>query len=356
MRIFWIAGEPSGDVQAASLVQAIQKGHPDTLHAGWGGVHMQKEGVELRFDLPANPIMGFVEVVLKARMIRQQFRRVKQHITEFEPEVLILVDFPGFNLRIAQWAKARGMKVVYFIPPKVWAWKQGRLKKLTESTDLILSILPFEESWYAAKGHELHYVGNPLAERYAGKTGYAPESKEVVLLPGSRSQEIQRLLPVFYELATALPEYQFKVVRAASVVGSWPSMVAPENVEVMDAPLAEVARASCFALTCSGTASLEIALLGIPQAVVYKANPISLAIARRFVKVPFFSLPNLILDIEAVPELLQEQVSVEVLKALIMGRGEEQLDQYNRLDAMLGAQTLEQDAVGLISELVLSSK
>jgi lipid-A-disaccharide synthase len=130
----------------------------------------------------------------------------------------------------------------------------------------------------------------------------------------------------------------------------------PENVEVIDAPLLEVATSACFALTCSGTASLEIALLGIPQAVVYKANPISLAIARKFVKVPFFSLPNLILDQEAVPELLQEQVNVDVLKALIRGGGEEQLDHYHRLDAMLGAQTLEQDAVGLISELVLSSR
>jgi len=356
MRIFWIAGEPSGDVQAASLVQAIQKAHPKTVHSGWGGVHMQKEGVELLFNLPANPIMGFIEVVLKARIIREQFRQVKRHITEFEPDVLILVDFPGFNLRIAEWAQARGMKVVYFIPPKVWAWKQGRLRKLSASTDLILSILPFEESWYAAKGHALHYVGNPLAERYAGKTGYAADSKEVVLLPGSRNQEVQRLLPVFCELAAALPAYRFKVVRAASVLASWPMISIPENVEVIDAPLLEVATSACFALTCSGTASLEIALLGIPQAVVYKANPISLAIARKFVKVPFFSLPNLILDQEAVPELLQEQVNVDVLKALIRGGGEEQLDHYHRLDAMLGAQTLEQDAVGLISELVLSSR
>ncbi|MDE0986321.1 MAG: lipid-A-disaccharide synthase [Schleiferiaceae bacterium] len=356
MRIFWIAGEPSGDVQAASLVQAIQKAHPKTVHSGWGGVHMQKEGVELLFNLPANPIMGFIEVVLKARIIREQFRQVKRHITEFEPDVLILVDFPGFNLRIAEWAQARGMKVVYFIPPKVWAWKQGRLRKLSASTDLILSILPFEESWYAAKGHALHYVGNPLAERYAGKTGYAADSKEVVLLPGSRNQEVQRLLPVFCELAAALPAYRFKVVRAASVLASWPMISIPENVEVIDAPLLEVAASACFALTCSGTASLEIALLGIPQAVVYKANPISLAIARKFVKVPFFSLPNLILDQEAVPELLQEQVNVDVLKALIRGGGEEQLDHYHRLDAMLGAQTLEQDAVGLISELVLSSR
>jgi lipid-A-disaccharide synthase len=163
------------------------------------------------------------------------------------------------------------------------------------------------------------------------------------------------LLPVFYDLAVALPAYRFKVVRAASVVASWPNLSVPENIEVIDAPLLEVATSACFALTCSGTASLEIALLGIPQAVVYKANPISLAIARRFVKVPFFSLPNLILDREAVPELLQEQVSVYALKKLIIERGEDQLDQYSRLDAMLGAQTLEQDAVGLISELVLSS-
>jgi lipid-A-disaccharide synthase len=219
------------------------------------------------------------------------------------------------------------------------------LKPLTQYSDAILSILPFEEHWYAARGHEVHYVGNPLLLKYANENMYKEGSKKVLLLPGSRMQEIKRLMPEFIALAQALPEHRFHVVRAASVRESWPYRQLPGNLVVEDCSLVEAAVGSEYALTCSGTASLEIALLGIPQSVVYKANSISLAIARKLVKVDYFSLPNLIMDEPMVPEFLQEQVHLEQLKSLVMTAGEQQLYDMARLRKRMGARNLAQDAV-----------
>ena len=222
MRVFWIAGEPSGDIQAAALVRALKDAVPEVDQAGWGGTHMSKAGMKQLFDLPGKPLMGFVEVVLKATTIYRQVHAVKQDITAFQPQVLILVDYAGFNLRIAKWAKSQGIQVVYYIPPKIWAWKESRLKPLTQYSDAILSILPFEEHWYAARGHDVKYVGNPLLLKYANENMYEEGSKKVLLLPGSRMQEIKRLMPEFIALAQALPEHRFHVVRASSVRESWP--------------------------------------------------------------------------------------------------------------------------------------
>lgn len=345
MRVFWIAGEPSGDIQAAALVRALKDAVPEVDQAGWGGTHMSEAGMKQLFDLPGKPLMGFVEVVLKAATIYRQVQAVKQDITAFQPQVLILVDYAGFNLRIAKWAKSQGIQVVYYIPPKIWAWKESRLKPLIQYSDAILSILPFEEHWYAARGHDVHYVGNPLLLKYANENMYEEGSKKVLLLPGSRMQEIKRLMPEFIALAQALPEHRFHVVRAASVRESWPYGQLPGNLIVEDCSLVEAAVGSEYALTCSGTASLEIALLGIPQSVVYKANSISLAIARKLVKVDYFSLPNLIMDEPMVPEFLQEQVHLEQLKSLVLIGGEQQLHDMARLRKRMGARNLAQDAV-----------
>lgn len=229
MRVFWIAGEPSGDIQAAALVRALKDAVPEVDQAGWGGTHMSEAGMKQLFDLPGKPLMGFVEVVLKAATIYRQVQAVKQDITAFQPQVLILVDYAGFNLRIAKWAKSQGIQVVYYIPPKIWAWKESRLKPLTQYSDAILSILPFEEHWYAARGHDVCYVGNPLLLKYANENMYKEGSKKVLLLPGSRMQEIKRLMPEFIALAQALPEHRFHVVRAPSVLESWPYRQLPGN-------------------------------------------------------------------------------------------------------------------------------
>jgi len=352
MRVFWIAGEPSGDLQAAPLVRALKEAAPVIEQSGWGGHQMKAAGMRQIYDLPGQPIMGFLEVALKATTIYNEMQKVKEDIVSFDAKLIVLVDYAGFNLRIAQWAKNQGIKVVYFIPPKIWAWKESRLKSLRNYTDLILSILPFETSWYADRGAQAHYVGNPLMEKYQGLNHYSPHSKKVVLLPGSRRQEVARLMPEFTRLAQSLPEYNFHVVRANSMKKNWPDKWMPKNMIVEDGYLSAVSEGAAFALTCSGTASLEIALLGIPQAVVYRANPISLAIARQLVKVNYFSLPNLIMDAPVVPEYLQDQVNVGAMKTLILQGGERQLGLLAKLHAKMGSRTLAMDAVPRILTLL----
>lgn len=352
MKVFWIAGEPSGDVQASALVAALQHAVPDIEQAGWGGTHMAAAGMKQLYDLPNESIMGFVEVAKKVPAIVRQLSQIKSDIQSFGAQIIVLVDYAGFNLRIAQWASIQGIKVVYFIPPKVWAWKESRLKPLSRYSDLILSILPFEETWYSEKGVQAHYVGNPLMERYANSQAFDIQSKRILLLPGSRMQEVTRLMPVFAALAKAMPEYTFDVVRAASLRDRWPSHEGSANLKLIDASLAEAAHSACFALTCSGTASLEIALLGIPQAVVYRANPISLAIAKQLVKVKYFSLPNLIMDEAMVPEFLQDEVRVDFLKPLVLEGGVSQIEDIKRLQRHMGAKNLAADAVPLIVNLL----
>ena len=354
MKVFWIAGEPSGDVQAAALLSAFKLRYPESQHVGWGGDAMKLEGLERTYNFPANPIMGFVEVLLKAGAIRDQFASVKKDIRAAHPDLIVFVDFAGFNLRIASWAKEQGYKTTYFIPPKIWAWKQSRFNKLVTSSDLILCILPFEQQWYAERGRQAYYVGNPLSEKYESRQEYYAKSRKILLLPGSRNQEISRLLPIFYELAEGHPKLEFVVVRAPSAVGFWPELATPENVTVEDKPIGAVAEGIKFAFTCSGTASLEISLLGIPQAVVYRANPLSLAIARSLVRVKYFSLPNLILDEEAVPELLQNQVNVETLGEFLQETHEGQIKDCKRLIDRMGSQKLEHAGVTRMVKLIES--
>ncbi len=354
MKVFWIAGDPSGDVQAAALLSAFKQRYPESQHVGWGGDAMKLQGLDRLYNFPANPIMGFVEVVMKARTIRDQFSSVKKDIHAAHPDLIVFVDFAGFNLRIAGWAKEHGYKTTYFIPPKVWAWKQSRLKKLIPSSDLILSILPFEQQWYAERGYEAFYVGNPLSEKYEFRSEHDSHSRKVLLLPGSRAQEVMRLLPIFYDLAALHSEYSFVVVRAPGAESFWPQMATPENVEIADAPISDVARGIRFAFTCSGTASLEISLLRIPQAVVYRANPLSLAIARSLVRVPYFSLPNLILNKEAVPELLQNDVNAEALSNMLEEDHHQQISDCQLLIERMGEQKLEHSAISRMVKLIES--
>jgi len=313
MKIYWIAGEPSGDVQAAAVAEALQARQASIEQRGWGGPQLQAASVALDRDICSEPFMGFVEVVLRARTITKRFSQCKRDVLAFQPDVLVLVDYPGFNLRMAAWAKSQGICVAYFIPPKIWAWKEGRIEKLREHCDAIYSILPFEKPWYKERGLDITYVGNPLAYKYKDQVATGVDC--VALLPGSRKQEIQRHLPVFYDFARLHPAIKFKVIRPAIAQKFWPALEQPENVEVFTGPIEEGLHEAMFAATCSGTASLEVALLKVPQVVVYKANALSLRIAKFFVKVKYFSLPNLILNRQAITELLQEEVTPERLSS-----------------------------------------
>ncbi len=314
MKIYWIAGEPSGDVQAAAVAEALQTRQPSIEQRGWGGPQLKAAGITLDCDICSKPFMGFVEVVLRARTIAKRFSQCKRDVLAFHPDVLVLVDYPGFNLRMAAWAKSQGIRVAYFIPPKIWAWKEGRIEKLRQHCDAIFSILPFEQAWYKARGLDITYVGNPLAYKYRDKV--ASGDGFVALLPGSRKQEIKRHLPVFYDFARLHPAIKFKVIRPAITEKFWPTIKVPENVEIYTGTIEEGLNEAIFAATCSGTASLEVALLKVPQVVVYKANSISLRIAKLFVKVKYFSLPNLILNRPAITELLQDEVTPKRISTL----------------------------------------
>lgn len=312
MSLFWIAGEPSGDVQAAAVAEYISAHHPDVQQWGWGGQFLGNAGVTLLKDVTKKPFMGFIEVVVRARSIYKSFAAVKKQILSTGATTVVLVDYPGFNLRMAKWAKAQGLRVIYYIPPKVWAWKSGRAQILKEQCDSILGILPFEQKWYAERDIDYTYVGNPLAQKYIGVNAYAAQGP-IALLPGSRSQEIARLLPEFIAVARAMPKKAFVLIRPESAVPVWPNLEIPENIKLFTGELKNGMEHCSAALVCSGTATLEVALMGVPQLVVYRANPLSLAIAKRFVKIRYISLPNLILNAGALPELLQEDARSEAL-------------------------------------------
>jgi len=335
MKVYWIAGEPSGDVQAASVAEALFAREKSIEQRAWGGPQLEAAGVVLDRDICSAPFMGFVEVLLRARTISKRFSDCKKDILAFAPDVLVLVDYPGFNLRMAAWAKSQGIRVSYFIPPKIWAWKEGRLEKLRRHCDAIYSILPFEFEWYKARGVSITYVGNPLAFKYKGRIAYGNDF--VALLPGSRKQEIQRHLPIFYDFARLHPSVLFKVIRPALTEKFWPALAPPENVQVYTGAIEKGLQGAMFAATCSGTASLEVALLKVPQAVVYKANALSLRIAKFFVKVKYFSLPNLILDRGAITELLQDEVSPIRLSQLFTEANESlgKLEYYDELIATM---------------------
>ncbi|MEY2962998.1 MAG: hypothetical protein RL754_259 [Bacteroidota bacterium] len=308
MRIFWVVGEQSGDLQAASVAQAINAYDPAIKQWGWGGRHLEGAGVKLLANIANTQFMGFVEVLRKAGRIFKMLRAVKADIQAFQPDTIVLVDYPGFNMRIAKWAKSQGFRVVYFIPPKVWAWKSGRAKKIDAYCDEVLSILPFEQNWYHSRGLNLTYVGNPLREKYAFQNGFMPDSNRIALLPGSRGQEIERLLPIMLSVAKRMPNWEFRIIQTESTVYQVNTHQLPENVRVIKGDLGECLVGMQAALVCSGTATLEVALLGVPQIIMYMANPISLTIAKMFVKLPYFSLPNLILERKVLPELLQDEI------------------------------------------------
>ena len=236
----------------------------------------------------------------------------KRQVLEHRPDVLVLVDYPGMNLRMAQFAKSQGIRVVYYILPKVWAWKSGRAWKLRDYCDDLLSILPFETDWFKERGIAINYVGNPLAARLSAVNNFDGNSRTVFLLPGSRSQEIKYLWPVMRAFATRWPTWHFLLVRPVDAQPLGEEL--PSNMqEVFGFPEEDVK--ARMALVCSGTATLEMALRGVPQLVLYKAHPVSLFIAKRFVRVSYFSLPNLILNRPAVPELLQEATEPAALDA-----------------------------------------
>ena len=318
MRYYIIAGEASGDLHGSNLIKAIKAKDNNAVIQCWGGDLMEAAGGKLVKHYRALAFMGFVEVVMNLRTILSNIKFCKNDIEAFQPDVLICIDYPGFNLRIADWAKQKGIKVIYFIAPQVWAWKENRVPAMRQSIDRLLCILPFEKQYFKERWNwEVDYVGHPLMQVLANQKNLAHpipaiEGQNIIaLLPGSRKQEILKKLPVMLSVVNAFPDYQFAIAQAPGLDDDWFKQLVPSqnNIHIVKDNTYALLNHSKAALVTSGTATLETALLGVPEIVCYKGNPITLALAKRFIKIKFIALVNLIMNKEVVKELIQEELT-----------------------------------------------
>lgn len=327
MKYYIIAGEASGDLHGSNLIREIKKLDNIADIRCWGGDLMQMAGGTLVKHYRELAFMGFVEVVKNLRTIMKNLRFCKDDIDRYHPDVLILIDYPGFNLRIAEWAKKQGMQVVYYISPQVWAWKESRVKQIRKYVDKMLVILPFEKDFYRKWSYDVEYVGHPLADVVdSAQTDLEPlpqtllsplnENKIIALLPGSRAQEVAKKLPVMLEVSRDFPDYRFIIAKASSLDDSFYDrfMEPYSNVRSIRNKTYQLLLQAKAALVTSGTATLETALFGVPQVVCYKGSAISYQIAKRLIRVKYISLVNLIMDKEVVKELIQEEMNAQNLK------------------------------------------
>jgi lipid-A-disaccharide synthase len=321
-KIYIISGERSGDLHASNLVDSIKNLNPKIGFRGMGGGYSKAAGVDLAVDYSEVALMGFLEVVLGFRKVLKYLKLVKNDLLAYEPDALILVDYGGFNMKIAAFAKERGIPVHYYIPPKVWAWNQKRALKLKSDTDYIYSILPFEPEFFERFDLKVHYVGNPLLDEIRkfiphdfffqkNELSYQPI---IALLPGSRKQEIQGMLSKMISLAKEFPNAQFVVAGVDSLPDSIYLPARKAGLKVVFDQTYDLLSHATAAVVTSGTATLETALFRVPQIVVYKTSGISYQIAKRLIRVPFISLPNLIAGKEVVKELIQDDFSVENIR------------------------------------------
>jgi len=324
MKYYIISGEASGDLHGSNLIKQLRLLDTNANIHCWGGDLMQAAGATLVKHYKELAFMGFAEVVMNLSTILNNIKFCKNVIEAFNPDVLVLIDYPGFNLRIAKWAKQKRYKVVYYIAPQVWAWKENRVKKMRLHIDKMLCILPFEKDYFKTKWNwDVEYVGHPLVEVIEESEkairNRQRDSNIIALLPGSRKQEITVKLPVMLEVSKSFPDYQFVVAKAPGQDDEFytPFLSPYSNVSSVRNNTYNLLLKSKAAIVTSGTATLETALFGIPEVVCYKGNNISYQIARRLVKVKYISLVNLIMDKPVVTELIQHEMNVEnIIKEL----------------------------------------
>lgn len=315
MRKFYIcAGEASGDYHGASLAEALSRQLPECTIRGVGGAHMERAGVALSADIRRLGVMGLVELVPRLVDILRIKSQVEAEIAAWRPDAVIFIDFPGFNMRLARFCRRIGVRTVYYIPPKVWAWRQGRVRQLARDIDQMLVIFPFEAEFYARQGLDAEFVGNPLLDGCTRQARRASGPAPVIgLVPGSRRGEVSRLLPPMLDavrhLRQVYPDARYVLPVASSVDRDILGDAVTLGVELVHRPLPDVLADCDFAWVASGTASLEAALVEVPMVVVYCLHPVSLAVGKAFVKLSHFSLPNILAGREVVPELLQNEVN-----------------------------------------------
>lgn len=369
MKYYVIAGEASGDLHGSNLMRSILKKDPQANFRFWGGDLMQSVGGLKVKDYHDLAFMGFLEVILNLKTILNNIKFCKQDILEFKPDLIIFIDYPGFNLRIASFAKQHKIPTHYYISPQIWAWKENRIQQIKRDVDKMYVILPFEKDFYEKK-HKfpVHYVGHPLLDAIADREVIGLENFQkqnglnakpiIALLPGSRKQEINKMLSVMLKMVKHFPDYQFVIAAAPSQDLSFYEAFAKEkNVGIVQHKTYDLLSVSYAALVTSGTATLETALFKVPEVVCYKGSEISYQIGKRLVKnIKYISLVNLILNKEAVTELIQSDFNEKRLRkelnAILETKKREQIfEDYYHLEKVLGGK----GASDKTAELILNS-
>jgi lipid-A-disaccharide synthase len=351
MKYYLIAGEASGDLHASNLLKELKKLDSNLHCRCWGGDKMENEGAELIKHYRDLAFMGFVEVVANLPTILKNITFCKEDILKYQPDVILLVDYPGFNLRIAKWAKQHGFKVIYYISPQIWAWKENRVHTIKKCVDKMLVILPFEKSFYEKWNYEVEYVGHPLVEVIANfqhevnrNNSYIQSNKPIVaILPGSRKQEIVQKLPVMLEVSKHFKAYDFIVAKAPGMDDFFYQEILKDYPEVksISGKTYDLLSVASAALVTSGTATLETALFGVPEIICYKGSKISYWIAKKLVKIKYIGLVNLIMGKEVVKELIQDEFNatntVRELRSLLEDKNKESQvkNDYEELKALL---------------------
>jgi lipid-A-disaccharide synthase len=369
MKYYIIAGEASGDLHASNLMKALKKVDPKAEFRFWGGDLMQQEGgtqVKHYRDLA---FMGFAEVLLNLRTILGNISFCKKDISRWNPDVILFVDYPGFNLRIAKWARKKGYKTHFYISPQIWAWKENRIKDIQRDIDHMYVILPFEKEFYEEKHKfEVHFVGHPLIDAIANrpsidiekfrKENKLDERPVIALLPGSRKQEISKMLEIMLSITDDFSEYQFIIAGAPSQEPEfYHPFIKKKNVHLVMNKTYDVLSLSTAALVTSGTATLETALLKVPEVVCYKGNFISYEIAKRIINLDYISLVNLIMDREVVKELIQgefnrKNLKTELARILSEEHRKKIFSDYHELETKLGGTGASEKTAKLIFETI----
>ena len=318
MKYYIIAGEASGDLHGSNLIKELINNDAAANIRCWGGNKMETSGALLVKHYRDLAFMGFTEVIKNLPTIFKNIAFCKKDVTAFKPDVLILIDYPGFNMRIAKWAHEQKIKVVYYISPQIWAWKENRVHAIKRDVDKMLVILPFEKDFYKKFNVEVEYVGHPLAEVISNfniENPHIKKEKIIAVLPGSRKQEILIKLPIMLQVANYFPDYKFIVAKAPGLDNDfYLEILKPyKNVSSVADQTYHLLAKSAAAMVTSGTATLETALFKVPQIICYKGGKISYHIAKRLIKIKFIGLVNLIMNKEVVKELIQDELNLKNL-------------------------------------------
>ena len=348
-KIYIISGEASGDLHAANLAAELKKQNNSLEFRAWGGDRLRNEGIIIDKDIKELAFMGFLEVFLNIRTIFKNIRSCKENLLNFKPDLLILVDYPGFNLRIAKWAKSQNIPVYYYISPQIWAWKESRIHLIKKTVEKMYCILPFEKDFYLKHSLNVSYLGHPLLDevnkfKMLNDNSLELENKRPILaiLPGSRKQEIERKLPLMIAASSQFPEYTVIVACAPNLDLAYYEKFKTQEVLFVKNQTYNLLQNAEIAIVTSGTATLEAALFKVPQVVCYKSSFISFWIAKKLIKIKFISLVNLVANKEIVRELIQKdctatKIAGELIK---IKKGENKAIQmnkdYNDLIELLG--------------------